>query len=90
VTTRETDSISPCNSLRKNFPKFTSKIYILKIIYITSQVIVKGIESIKRTVIQKEQKNGVDSYILLLEGYGLLDVMVSQGINPQFINNFRD
>lgn len=35
------------------------------------QVIIQGIESIKRTVIQKELKGDKDRYILFLEGNGL-------------------
>ena len=44
------------------------------------EVIVKGIESVKRIVIQKESHNNKDKYILLLEGTGLKYVMTSTGV----------
>lgn len=45
------------------------------------QVIVQGISSVNRAVINEEDKDGKPSYHLLVEGYGLAEVMGSPGIN---------
>ena len=45
------------------------------------KVIVQGIASINRAVINKEEKNGKASYHLLVEGYGLSEVMGSPGVD---------
>ena len=44
-------------------------------------VIVQGIPSVNRAVINEQDKDGRVSYNLLMEGYGLLDVMGSPGID---------
>mmetsp|Transcript_12540 Transcript_12540/g.15241 ORF Transcript_12540/g.15241 Transcript_12540/m.15241 type:complete len:206 (-) Transcript_12540:151-768(-) len=44
-------------------------------------VIVQGIPSVNRAVINEEDKNGVTSYHLLVEGCGLAEVMGAQGID---------
>jgi DNA-directed RNA polymerase III subunit RPC1 len=44
-------------------------------------VIVQGIHTVNRAVINETDKDGVISYNLLMEGYGLLDVMGSPGID---------
>jgi len=44
-------------------------------------VIVQGISTVNRAVINEQNKNGVTSYNLLMEGYGLLEVMGSPGID---------
>ena len=44
-------------------------------------VIVQGIPSINRAVINKQEENGKATYNLLMEGYGLQDVMGSPGID---------
>jgi DNA-directed RNA polymerase III subunit RPC1 len=45
------------------------------------QVVVQGIPSVNRAVINEEQKDGKTSYHLLVEGYGLSDVMGSPGVD---------
>ena len=45
------------------------------------QVIVQGIPSVNRAVINEEDKDGETSYHLLVEGYGLAEVMGSPGID---------
>lgn len=45
------------------------------------QVIVQGIPSVNRAVINEEDKEGETSYHLLVEGYGLAEVMGSPGID---------
>lgn len=44
-------------------------------------VIVQGIPSVNRAVINEEDKDGQTSYHLLVEGYGLAEVMGSPGID---------
>eukprot|EP00532_Pseudo-nitzschia_australis_P011994 CAMPEP_0168218712 /NCGR_PEP_ID=MMETSP0140_2-20121125/8073_1 /TAXON_ID=44445 /ORGANISM="Pseudo-nitzschia australis, Strain 10249 10 AB" /LENGTH=985 /DNA_ID=CAMNT_0008146845 /DNA_START=176 /DNA_END=3130 /DNA_ORIENTATION=+ len=44
-------------------------------------VIVQGIPSVNRAVINKTDKDGKETYNLLVEGYGLQDVMGSPGID---------
>lgn len=44
-------------------------------------VIVQGIPTVNRAVINEEDKNGKTSYHLLVEGYGLAEVMGSPGID---------
>jgi DNA-directed RNA polymerase III subunit RPC1 len=44
-------------------------------------VIVQGIASVNRAVINEEDKGGKKSYHLLVEGYGLADVMGSPGVD---------
>lgn len=44
-------------------------------------VIVQGIASVNRAVINEQDKNGQPSYNLLMEGYGLQEVMGSPGID---------
>lgn len=44
-------------------------------------VIVQGIASVNRAVINEQEKNGKASYSLLMEGYGLQEVMGSPGID---------
>ena len=44
-------------------------------------VIVQGIPSVNRAVINEEDKDGVTSYHLLVEGYGLAEVMGAPGID---------
>ncbi len=45
-------------------------------------IIIKGITTINRTVIQKEEKNnGEENYFLLVEGYGLNKVMTIPGVD---------
>lgn len=44
-------------------------------------VIVQGIPSVNRAVINEEAKDGRTSYHLLVEGYGLADVMGSPGVD---------
>lgn len=44
-------------------------------------VIVQGIPSVNRAVINKQEKDGKATYNLLMEGYGLQDVMGSPGID---------
>jgi len=44
-------------------------------------VIVQGIASVNRAVINEEEKNGRPSYHLLVEGYGLSEVMGSPGVD---------
>lgn len=44
-------------------------------------VIVQGIASVNRAVINEQDKNGTPSYNLLMEGYGLQEVMGSPGID---------
>jgi DNA-directed RNA polymerase III subunit RPC1 len=44
-------------------------------------VIVQGIPSVGRAVINEQEKDGRPSYNLLMEGYGLLDVMGCPGID---------
>lgn len=45
------------------------------------KVIVQGISTVNRAVINEEDKDGKPSYHLLVEGYGLAEVMGSPGIN---------
>ena len=45
------------------------------------RVIVQGIATVNRAVINEENKGGQSSYHLLVEGYGLADVMGSPGID---------
>jgi len=45
------------------------------------RVIVQGIPSVNRAVINEEDKEGETSYHLLVEGYGLAEVMGSPGID---------
>jgi DNA-directed RNA polymerase III subunit RPC1 len=45
------------------------------------EVIVQGIASVGRAVINEQEKDGKPSYNLLMEGYGLLDVMGCPGID---------
>ena len=45
------------------------------------KVIVQGIASINRAVINEEERNGKPSYHLLVEGYGLAEVMGSPGVD---------
>jgi DNA-directed RNA polymerase III subunit RPC1 len=45
------------------------------------EVIVQGIASVGRAVINEQEKNGQPSYNLLMEGYGLLEVMGCPGID---------
>jgi DNA-directed RNA polymerase III subunit RPC1 len=45
------------------------------------EVIVQGIASVGRAVINEQEKNGKASYNLLMEGYGLLEVMGCPGID---------
>ncbi len=45
------------------------------------QVIVQGISTVNRAVINEEEKDGRASYHLLVEGYGLAEVMGAPGIN---------
>lgn len=44
-------------------------------------IIVQGIPSVSRAVINEESKSGGTQYHLLVEGYGLLDVMTVPGID---------
>lgn len=44
-------------------------------------VIVQGIPTVNRAVINKEEKNGKSTYHLLVEGYGLAEVMGSPGVD---------
>lgn len=44
-------------------------------------VIVQGITTVNRAVINEQDKNGVPSYNLLMEGYGLQEVMGCPGID---------
>lgn len=48
---------------------------------ILPQVIVQGITTVNRAVINEESKSGKTSYHLLVEGYGLAEVMGSPGID---------
>jgi len=48
---------------------------------ILPKVIVQGIPSVNRAVINQTDKDGKQSYQLLVEGYGLLDVIGSPGID---------
>lgn len=48
---------------------------------ILPKVIVQGIPSVNRAVINETDKDGKQSYNLLVEGYGLQDVMGSPGID---------
>jgi DNA-directed RNA polymerase III subunit RPC1 len=45
------------------------------------QVIVQGIPTVNRAVINEEDKEGKTSYHLLVEGYGLAEVMGSPGVD---------
>jgi DNA-directed RNA polymerase III subunit RPC1 len=45
------------------------------------KVIVQGIPSVNRAVINENDENGKQTYNLFIEGYGLLDVMGSPGID---------
>lgn len=45
------------------------------------RVIVQGIATVNRAVINEVDKDGISSYHLLIEGYGLQDVMGSPGID---------
>lgn len=45
------------------------------------QVIVQGISTVNRAVINEEDKDGKSSFHLLVEGYGLAEVMGSPGID---------
>jgi DNA-directed RNA polymerase III subunit RPC1 len=45
------------------------------------KVIVQGISTVNRAVINEEDKNGNPSYHLLVEGYGLAEVMGAPGID---------
>lgn len=45
------------------------------------QVIVQGIPTVNRAVINKEDKNGKSTYHLLIEGTGLAEVMGSPGVD---------
>jgi len=45
------------------------------------QVIVQGIPSVNRAVINEEDKDGRPSYHLLVEGYGLAEVMGAPGVD---------
>ena len=45
------------------------------------KVIVQGISTVNRAVINEEDKNGESNYHLLIEGYGLSEVMGSPGID---------
>lgn len=47
------------------------------------KVIVQGIPSVNRAVINEIDKDGKETYNLLVEGYGLQDVMGSPGIDGQ-------
>ena len=44
-------------------------------------VIVQGIPSVSRAVINEEEVNGLKTYYLLVEGYGLAEVMGSPGVD---------
>jgi DNA-directed RNA polymerase III subunit RPC1 len=44
-------------------------------------VIIQGIHTVNRAIINETDKHGKASYNLLMEGYGLLDVMGSPGID---------
>jgi len=48
------------------------------------KVIVQGISTVNRAVINEENKNGGTQYHLLVEGYGLSEVMGSPGIDGRF------
>jgi DNA-directed RNA polymerase III subunit RPC1 len=50
------------------------------------EVIVQGIPSVNRAVINAEEKNGHSSYHLLVEGYGLAEVMGAPGIDGRRTN----
>ena len=45
------------------------------------KVIVQGIASVNRAVINEEEKDGRTSFLLLVEGYGLAEVMGSPGVD---------
>jgi DNA-directed RNA polymerase III subunit RPC1 len=45
------------------------------------KVIVQGIPSVSRAVINENDENGKQAYNLFIEGYGLLDAMESPGID---------
>jgi DNA-directed RNA polymerase III subunit RPC1 len=47
-------------------------------------VIVQGIPSVNRAVINEEERDGRSSYNLLVEGYGLAEVMGSPGVDGRY------
>lgn len=47
-------------------------------------IIVKGIPSVSRAVINEEVKDGKKNFYLLVEGYGLQDVMTCPGVDSRF------
>lgn len=67
----------------KKGKKVTSTIYFtmqaLKVAL--PNVIVQGIPTVNRAVINKEDKDGKSTYHLLVEGYGLAEVMGSAGVD---------
>lgn len=48
------------------------------------QVIVQGIPSVSRAVINEEMQDGKKQYYLLVEGYGLQDVMCVPGVDARY------
>ena len=46
-------------------------------------MIVKGISTVERAVINKDDSHGYDKFNLLVEGYGLLNVMGIPGIDAR-------
>lgn len=51
---------------------------------IIPDVIVQGIPTVSRAVINEETENGIKSYYLLVEGYGLQDVMTCPGVDARY------
>jgi hypothetical protein len=53
------------------------------------QVIVQGIPSVNRAVINEEDKDGRPSYHLLVEGYGLAEVMEKMRESVLMLTSFE-
>jgi len=71
------------NKLRIYIPsdnKGSTYFCMQKLKTILPKVIVQGIPSVNRAVINETDKDGRQSYNLLIEGYGLQDVMVRMSI----------
>ena len=75
------------NKLRIYVPedqRKTSYFYMQELKSTLPNVIVQGIPSVNRAVINEIDKDGKQSYNLLVEGYGLQDVMGSPGIDGHY------
>jgi DNA-directed RNA polymerase III subunit RPC1 len=72
----------PSGRPSKTNKKSTSDYFTMQMLKaVLPDVIVQGIPSVKRAVINESNKEGKVSYNLLMEGYGLAEVMGSPGID---------